>query len=312
MSVFIRRGRGALVDDLGYAVGQWAVHDVRVPGDPADVGGAPVHVGLGFDVEHVVMRVRGLGQVPAGGVHDALGLAGRAGRVEQKQRMLGVERLRCVLDRGGLDGVVPPQIATLRPRHVDAGAPHHQDVLHAVLAVDRLVGRFFQRYRAAAAILPVGGDQQLGLGVFDAGAQRGCREPGEHDAVHHPEPCAGQHRDDRFGHHRHVDRDAVAGFQAEVGQRVGRLRHVGQQLRVRQGAAVTEGFAFPVDRDAVAVAGLDMAVHAVVGHVELAADEPFRERRARPVEHVGERRLPGQPVRLLRPERPTCRASAAW
>ena len=186
--------------------------------------------------------------------------------------------------------------------HVGAGAPHHQDVLHAVLAVDRLVGRFFQRYRAAAAILPVGGDQQLGLGVFDAGAQRGSREPGEHDAVHHPEPCAGQHRDDRFGHHRHVDRDTVAGFEAEIGQRVGRFRHVGQQLRVRQGAAVTEGFAFPVDRDAVAVAGQDVAVHAVVGHVELAADEPFRERRARPVEHVGERSLPGQPVRLLRPE----------
>ena len=48
---------------------------------------------------------------------------------------------------------------------------------------------------------------------------------------------------------------------------------------------------------------LDVPVHAVVRDTELAADEPLGERRLRPVQHVGERRLPGQPVGLLRPER---------
>ena len=44
--------------------------------------------------------------------------------------------------------------------------------------------------------------------------------------------------------------------------------------------------AAPVERDAVAVAGLDVAVEAVVRGVELAADEPLGERRVRPVEHL--------------------------
>ena len=58
-----------------------------------------------------------------------------------------------------------------------------------------------------------------------------------------------------------------------------------------------------MDGDPVAVAGLDVAVDAVVGDVELAADEPLGERRLRPVQHLGERCRPRQPVGLLRPER---------
>ncbi len=46
-----------------------------------------------------------------------------------------------------------------------------------------------------------------------------------------------------------------------------------------------------------------MAVDTVVGNVELAADEPFGERRARPVQHLGKRCVPGQPVGLLGPKR---------
>ena len=74
------------------------------------------------------------------------------------------------------------------------------------------------------------------------------------------------------------------------------------QFGVGDVAGVADGFALPVDRDPVAVAGLDVAVHTVVGHVEPAADEPLRDRRLRPVEHLGERGLPGQPIGLLGPE----------
>ena len=75
------------------------------------------------------------------------------------------------------------------------------------------------------------------------------------------------------------------------------------QLGVGDVAAVADGFALPVDRDPVAVAGLDVAVDAVVGDVELAADEPLGDRRVGPVQHLGERCVPGQPVGLLGPER---------
>jgi hypothetical protein len=54
--------------------------------------------------------------------------------------------------------------------------------------------------------------------------------------------------------------------------------------------------------DAVAVAGRDVAVEAVVRDVELAVGEPLRERRVRPVEHLGERGVPVQAPGLLGPE----------
>ena len=300
-----RVGR-ALVENLGDAVGQRTVDAVGVPGDPADVGGAPEHVGFGLDVEDVVMRVGGLGQVAAAGVHDALGLAGGARGVQQKQRMLGIEGLRGVFGRRGVDDVVPPHVAIVVPGHVNSGAPHHQNVFDRAVAVRArrhgLVGRVLQRCRLAAPELPVDGDHQLGLGIVDAGPQRRGGEPGEDHAVHQAQPRAGQHRDHGFGDQRHIDGDPVAGHQTEVGQRVGRLAHLGLQIGVGQAAAIADGLALPVNSDPVPEAGLDMAVHAVVGDVELAVREPLGEGRVRPVQHLGERRCPGQSIGLLGPE----------
>ncbi len=99
-ATLVRGVRRALVHDRRRAVRERPVDDVGVAGDPADVGGAPVDVGVGLDVEDVAVRVRALRQVAAGGVQDALGLAGRARGVEQVERVLGVERLGGVLVRG--------------------------------------------------------------------------------------------------------------------------------------------------------------------------------------------------------------------
>ena len=137
--------------------------------------------------------------------------------------------------------------------------------------------------------------------VVDPAAQRLGREPGEHHGVRGAEPRARQHRDHGLGDHRQVDRDAVAGLHAELRQRMGRLGDLDLQLGVGDVEPVA-GLALEPDRDLVAVAGLHVAVDAVVGDVEPAADEPLRERRARPVEHLGERLGPRQVPRLLRPE----------
>ena len=67
---------GALVDHLRDTVGQRAVDDVAVAGDPADVGGAPVDVGVGLEVEHVAVGEGGLGEVAPRRVQDAFGLSG--------------------------------------------------------------------------------------------------------------------------------------------------------------------------------------------------------------------------------------------
>ena len=73
-------------------------------------------------------------------------------------------------------------------------------------------------------------------------------------------------------------------------QDVGEALHLGQQLGVGDDPAVAR-LALPVEGHLVAPPGLDVAVEAVVGHVELAADEP-----------LGEGQLPlADGVPLLRP-----------
>src|SRR5690606_11614651 len=87
----VRGVGGALVHHLGGAVHQRAVGHVGVAGDPADVGGAPVDVGLGLEVEDVPVGVGALDEVAAGGVVDPLRLPGGARGVEDEQRVLGLD-----------------------------------------------------------------------------------------------------------------------------------------------------------------------------------------------------------------------------
>ena len=103
-------------------------------------------------------------------------------------------------------------------------------------------------------------------------------EPAEHDVVRRADPRAREHRDDDLGDHRQVDPDDVALADAERLERVGEPLHVAMQLGVGDRALLAL-LAGPVKRDAIAVAGLDVPVEAVVGHVQLAVVEPLVERR---------------------------------
>src|SRR5204863_8904230 len=95
------------------------------PGDPADVGGAPVDVGGGLEVVDVVVRRRGAYEVAGGRVDDAFRLRGRAARVHEEEQVLAVHRL--ARTRVGVVGavrfeLVPPVVAAVLHRDVVAGA----------------------------------------------------------------------------------------------------------------------------------------------------------------------------------------------
>ena len=92
-AVPVGKVRCALVHHRGGPVGQRAVDDVAVAGDPADVGGAPVDVALGVEVEDRPVGEGHLGQVAPGGVHDALGRRRGARGVQDEQQVLGVHVL---------------------------------------------------------------------------------------------------------------------------------------------------------------------------------------------------------------------------
>ena len=156
---------------------------------------------------------------------------------------------------------------------------------------ERAVDRGLERGGGAAPVAAVGGDDDLRLGVVDAGGQGVGREPAEHHRVRGADAGAGEHRDGGLGDHRQVDRHPVAGLDAEVGEGVRGPADLVLELGVGDRAGVA-GLALEVDRDPVAQAVLDVPVDAVVGDVELAAHEPPRERRLGPVEGRGRSRCP--------------------
>ena len=144
------------------------------------------------------------------------------------------------------------------------------------VSAERDVRRRLEQRGLAPAPAAVGGDEHLRLGVVDAVGQRVGREPAEHDRVGGADPGAGQQGHRQLGDHRHVDGDPVALLDAEALQRVGEALHLGQQVGVGDRAGVAR-LALPVERDLVAPARLDVAVEAVAGDVERAADEPLGE-----------------------------------
>ena len=191
------------------------------------------------------------------------------------------------------DELVQPEIARRRERDVAAGTPVDDDVADALAPAhaQRLVDDRLERHVLAAARLLVGGDHGDGAGVDDAFLQRLRRKAAEHDRMRRADARAGLHRDHALDRHRHVDEDAVALPDAERTQAVREAADPLEQLPVshlRHGAVV----GLEDDRDLLGIAVRDVAVEAVVGHIELPVLEPLVERRVRLVERLRERLLP--------------------
>ena len=126
----------------------------------------------------------------------------------------------------------------------------------------------------APPVAAVGGDDQLRLRVVDAVGERLGGEAAEDDGVRCADAGAGEHGDGELRNHRHVDGDAVAAPHAELLQRIGGPVHLDIEIVVGDDLAVS-GLALPVVGDLVAAAGIDVAIEAVHGDIELTAVEPL-------------------------------------
>ena len=254
VATVVRGVRGTLVNHLGHAVDQWTVNFVGVRGNPRQVGGAPVNGGLNLfrvvnsrqlvGAQHAVLvhvvrqqiveqrvSVRGLHQVSSHGVHQALGLTGGAGGVNDEQRILCVVQFVGVGVRLVVHQVVVPDVAALSPRHSGvryrvggAGAVHHDDVLNVVLTRASFVGVHLHGNDLAAAVLAVGGDEHLRAGVFHTELQRLSREATEDEGVDRANTRAGQGENNGFGNDGQVDDHTVTLAHAQGQQTVRCLR----------------------------------------------------------------------------------------
>ena len=250
----------ALHVDHGRAERAGADHRPR-PHDPAHVRGEEDAV-AGADVRLVGRLPGDREEEAAVHVQRALGPAGRAGRVREQVRMLRLDLERREFARPELDAPGP------------VGARPLDDVLDARRLVQRLLDRLAHRHACAAAERVVGGDHGLRAGVLQALDDGGRGEAGEDRHLHGADVRARMGGDGGLGRHRQVDRDPVAGADAERDERLGEPRHlVGQRC---ERPLVAQPVLGPEDgRDRVGRA-LRPRVHARLGDVQPRALEPGR------------------------------------
>ena len=290
--------------DRGRAIRQWAIDDIAVPRDPADIGRAPEDIAF-VVIEHHLMRHGGIGQIPAGCVHDTLGLTGRAGSIENKQRIFGVHlgggavvvRLKCHF-------VVI--IVAVRPGGL-AASPLDDQTFYLVFAVQqRCIRVGLQRCLAASAWGFVCGDHNLGVTAIDPRTQRVRRKTGKDDGMDRANPRAGQHRISGFRDHGEVDHDPVAFAHAQRFKNIGHLTNAAVQVFVSD----VQGFVvriigFPDDRRLIA-ACFKVAVDAVGRDIQHTVFEPFDRDTAKgeiDILHLGKRFDPVKTLALFPPER---------
>src|SRR5205085_8581518 len=132
------------------------------------------------------------------GVLDALRLSGRAGRIEDEERMLGVYVHRVAAFRLSLGDVVPPLVARRLHRHIAARALVDDDVLDVLAAThaERFVHYWLERYLLPTAELPIRRDHRNGAGVDDAFLQALRREAAKYHRMRGADPRTCLHRHD--------------------------------------------------------------------------------------------------------------------
>ncbi len=205
----VRVVRHALEDQGRRAVGQRAINDIAVAGNPAAVRRAPVDVAVVI-VEDVLVGHGGVDHVAACRVQHALRLTRRARGVEDEQRVFRAHRFGREVRGLVLGQVLVPDVAVPVPRDVCAGALHHHAVLHVGALLQRLIDIGLQRDGPPAAQAFIGGDDEGRFAVPDPAGDRVRGEAAEHHGMDCADPSAGQHSHSDLGDHRQVDGDPVA------------------------------------------------------------------------------------------------------
>ena len=196
---------------------------------------------------------------------------------------------------------MPPDVAAGLHQVVGVlGAADDDHTFHRGIAGNGRVGVLLEGDDVATPPAAVGGNHHFGLGILNAIPQRFGAEPAENDAVRGADARAGQHCDGQLRHHRQVDGNPVALLHAQAFQPVGELAHLPVQIPVGIDLPVAR-LALPDDGGLVLARPVEMAVNAVVGYIELPAQEPLGKGGVRPVQH----RIPGaEPVQLPGKPRP--------
>ena len=198
-------------------------------------------------IEDVFRRDVHAREIARARVQDALRFPRGARRVEDEERMLGVEGFpgdlaRAIAASLGFGATKSSHHAS-RPSFISDGrlrvadAPKDDDLFDARRLLEGDVGHLLQRHRRCAATpRAVLREEDLGAEIVDAIAERvAAAESAEDDGGEGaPKSRAREHRDDGLGDHSHVDGDAIARLDAVIRSQRRRHAHdLAMQFEVR-------------------------------------------------------------------------------
>src|SRR5208337_3639908 len=280
--------RHAFIKDTGGSKSEGAIDDVGVAGDPADIRHAPIDI-FGMNVLVILGGAGDVCEVASSAVLAALGLAGGAAGVHKEERIFGFH------GNGGNDGVA----VVLQNVVNEEVALHNHGRVGSVLVVIALpdehfvndlaflfcgfdgdVGAGFVIHPTAVAVVAINVNQDAAAGIGGSQAAGFAGETAKDDGMNDAEASAGQHGDGQLRNHGHMDGDAIALL--ETGKA---LQHGGDFVDAAIELLVGDddvvfffGLRHEDQRGFIFVFG-EMAIHAVVGDIQAAADKPFPEGR---------------------------------
>lgn len=129
--------------------------------------------------------------------------------IKDKQRILRRHDLWCAVvgDARGL--LVPPLVATLRPRNLISCALENKDMLDVGAGLERRVDDGLGGYSLPAAATFVSGKDDAALAVDDAVTKGFRGKPSEHDRVDGTNARTGKEGSDGLPCHGKIDSDSV-------------------------------------------------------------------------------------------------------
>ena len=234
--------------------------------------------------------------------HHAFGLARGARGVEDIQRVGGRHGYAFGGTRRG-HRLLPVDVAPGHERAALGLALDDDTARHLVRGqLQGMIQQGLVSHHPARLDTTGGRDHQLGRGVVDTLGQLRPGKAAEHHGMHRANTRAGQHGDDRLGHHRHIDDNPVAFFDPLIANRPGKPGHPGQELVVGQAGDAMGDRAVVDQRHTLAVPGLDVTITTVVAGVEGGSGKPGIERGRTRIQHAFGRAQPADMGGFTAPE----------
>ena len=151
----------------------------------------------------------------------------------------------------------------------------YDNAFNKLAADQRIINHIFQRDVFCATERTIAGDDELGIGILQAVSNALCTETTKNDGVNGSDPCTSQNGNRQFWNHSHINADTIAFFDPIVLEYIGKLVHLGMQLRIgEQAVVIIRIIGFPDDGWLVGLV-YKVPVNTVFGDVEFRAAEPF-------------------------------------